>query len=111
MGQVGSLVNIGPSIGLEVGFDLDVSGTLNFTYGAKAQVRSQFNISSLRAQYLQVPSGSFASFNLVNSSGAWDPTFSAQGWSVLPSSDRCSYIHALLNVKGQRWYRPDPIPR
>ena len=36
--QVANIVNIGPSVGVELGLGLDVEAALNFTLGASAQV-------------------------------------------------------------------------
>lgn len=38
--QFGTLVEIGPAIGLQLMWDFDVSANLNFTYGATAHVCS-----------------------------------------------------------------------
>ena len=79
IGQVANVVNIGPSVGVELGLGLGASGAVNFTFGATAQV----------------PSGTFASFDLVDETGHWAPAFQTTGWRVdlldlfiLASADR-----------------------
>ncbi|GJE85182.1 hypothetical protein PsYK624_012600 [Phanerochaete sordida] len=60
-----SLVEIGPVLGLEIAFELDLAGSINFTVGAGAHI----------------PSGAYASVSLLNvTDGGWDPTFTATGW-------------------------------
>ena len=66
IGQVANVVNIGPSVGVELGLGLGASGAVNFTFGAIAQV----------------PSGTFASFDLVDETGHWAPAFQTTGWRV-----------------------------
>ncbi|GJE85183.1 hypothetical protein PsYK624_012610 [Phanerochaete sordida] len=61
---VPSLIDLGPAVGLEIAFELDLASSINFTFGATAHV----------------PSGAFASVSLVNATGDWDPTFTATGW-------------------------------
>ena len=61
-----NLITIGPAVGVELGIGLNVSGALNFSFGAMAQV----------------PSGAFVSFDLVNQTGGWDPRWKTPGWQV-----------------------------
>ncbi|KAF7794879.1 hypothetical protein EIP86_006022 [Pleurotus ostreatoroseus] len=63
--QFGTMVNIGPNLGLEIMWDFDASGALNFTYGASAQYDK----------------GAVASLNFLNAGGLWDPMFTATGWN------------------------------
>ncbi|KIP10303.1 hypothetical protein PHLGIDRAFT_11390 [Phlebiopsis gigantea 11061_1 CR5-6] len=57
-------LTIGPAIGIQVEFDIDISTRINFTYGAQGHI----------------PGGAFASFDLVDGSGDFNPSFSAKGW-------------------------------
>ncbi|GJE85184.1 hypothetical protein PsYK624_012620 [Phanerochaete sordida] len=61
---VPSLINLGPSVGIKIIFDFDFTASINFTYGAVAHIAN----------------GAVASINLVDSSGNFNPTFSATGW-------------------------------
>ncbi|KAJ3553812.1 hypothetical protein NM688_g3420 [Phlebia brevispora] len=62
--QFADLVNIGPSLGIDLNWGFDASASINFTYGASAQFAK----------------GAFASLDLLNSGAEWDPSFSATGW-------------------------------
>lgn len=37
--NIPSLIDLGPAIGLEIAFEMDIQGSINFTYGAKGKVR------------------------------------------------------------------------
>lgn len=80
--QIQNIVNIGPSVGVELGFGLGSSGAVNFTFGAIAQVRV-FLVQStflLMMRITQVPPGAFVSLDLVNATGQWAPAFHSGGW-------------------------------
>ncbi|GJE85162.1 hypothetical protein PsYK624_012400 [Phanerochaete sordida] len=62
-----TLINLGPSVGIKIAFDLAVTSDINFTYGAVAHVAD----------------GAFATIDLLNPiDGSFDPTFSATGWDT-----------------------------
>jgi len=63
--DIPSLVDLGPAIGIEIGFELDIAANINFTFGAKGHI----------------PKGAFASVSLVDGNGNWDPQTTATGWS------------------------------
>lgn len=37
--QIPDLIDIGPAVGIEIAFNLDITTSINFTYGATGQVR------------------------------------------------------------------------
>ncbi|KAJ3555713.1 hypothetical protein NM688_g2422 [Phlebia brevispora] len=84
-------ITVGPSAGVEIGFSLDISAAINFTYGAQAHV----------------PPGTFASFDLLDATGNWNPNVNAKGWDQINITQIPFRVNSgQFNVTAELWLAP-----